>query len=100
MAKNSPSSIRVASPPFTMGQLFPAWIWYGMMECPFRLRTAFTWCTLPSSSTSYDSMHSWMAAPMSHSRTSMPASRMPQSVASFTAVTSGSYLPAGRVMCA
>ena len=39
IAKNSPSSMRVASPPFTIGTLLPAWIWYGAMLCPFRLRT-------------------------------------------------------------
>jgi len=28
--------------PFTMGTLFPPWIWYGPMLCPFRLRMLFT----------------------------------------------------------
>lgn len=42
MAKYSPSSMRVASPPFTIGTLLPAWIWYGAMLWPFRLRTGFT----------------------------------------------------------
>lgn len=30
--------ILVASPPFTMGTVFPACILYGPIECPFRLR--------------------------------------------------------------
>jgi len=32
----------VASPPFTMGTVFPACILYGPMECPFKLRIGFT----------------------------------------------------------
>ncbi|KAL4858381.1 hypothetical protein ACK3TF_001365 [Chlorella vulgaris] len=76
MAKNSPSSMRVASPPLTIGTLLPPWMRYGAMEWPLRLRIAFTWCTLPSSSTS---------------RTSMPLSRTPVLVASRTASSRGLY---------
>lgn len=36
------TSILVASPPFTMGTVFPACILYGPIECPFRLRIGFT----------------------------------------------------------
>ena len=42
MAKNSPSSILVPSPPFTMGTLLPPWMLYCPMECPLRLRTGLT----------------------------------------------------------
>ena len=47
MAKYSPSSMRVASPPFTIGTLLPAWMRYGAMLCPLRLRTHLT-CTYSS----------------------------------------------------
>ena len=35
--------MRVASPPFIMGTVLPAWIWYGEIEWPFKLRMDFTW---------------------------------------------------------
>ncbi len=38
MAKISPSSILVTSSVLTMGTDLPAWIWYGPIECPLRLR--------------------------------------------------------------
>lgn len=36
------TSILVASPPFTIGTVLPAWIRYWPMEWPFRLRTGLT----------------------------------------------------------
>jgi len=90
MAKNSPSSIRVASPPPTIGTDFPAWIWYGPIEWPFKLRHGFTGYVFPSRVTSNDSMHSCIAAPISFIGTSIPAIRIPTSVDSFTASSSGS----------
>ena len=51
-----------------------------------------TWYVFPSISTSYDSITSWMAAPISHSLTSIPDSLMPVLVASRTASSSLSYL--------
>jgi hypothetical protein len=42
IAKKSPSSILVWSPPRTMGTVLPAWIWYLPIECPFRLRMGLT----------------------------------------------------------
>ena len=42
IAKNSPSSIFVCSPPFTMGTDFPAWIWQRPMLCPFKFLMLLT----------------------------------------------------------
>ena len=84
--------MRVVSPPRTMGTLLPAWIWYGAMLCPFRLRQHLTSYSLPWISTVCDSITSSMASPMSHRRTSIPDSLIPHSVASRTASRSGSYM--------
>jgi len=40
--RTSPSSMRVASPPRTIGTLFPAWIWYGATEWPLRFEMLLT----------------------------------------------------------
>lgn len=37
-----PTSILVCSPPFTIGTVLPAWMRYGPIEWPFRLRIGFT----------------------------------------------------------
>lgn len=42
IAKNSPSSIFVCSPPLTMGTDFPACIWYLPMLCPFKFLILLT----------------------------------------------------------
>ena len=54
------SSILVASPPFTMGTLLPAWMRYGLIECPFRFLTHFT-CQIQmlASTICLTSSHSW-----------------------------------------
>eukprot|EP01018_Ginkgo_biloba_P039003 Gb_20448 [translate_table: standard] len=62
------------------------------MLCPFKFRTLFTGHNFPLISTSYDSITSWIAAPISHKRTSMPASLIPVFVASLEASSSGSNM--------
>ena len=75
----------VLSPLSTIGTLCPAWIWYLPMLWPLRLRMLLTGYTVPPIVTSRDSIVSWISAPTSHSLTSIPAARMPASVAALTA---------------
>ena len=62
------------------------------MNSPFKFLQHLTLYVLRLSSTSCDSITSSIASPMSHKRTSMPASLIPHSVASRTASSKGSYL--------
>ena len=73
-----------------MGTDLPAWMRYGSMEWPLRLRMLFTGYVTPLMVTSWLSMTSWMAPPISPRRASMPAARMPALVAARTASRSGS----------
>eukprot|EP00160_Parvularia_atlantis_P000053 Unigene10044_Nuclearia_a/m.30683 Unigene10044_Nuclearia_a/g.30683 ORF Unigene10044_Nuclearia_a/g.30683 Unigene10044_Nuclearia_a/m.30683 type:complete len:346 (+) Unigene10044_Nuclearia_a:333-1370(+) len=91
IAYSSPSSMRAVAPlSRTIGTVLSAWILYVPIECPLRLRIGRTVCVRPLIVTSCASITSCTVAPISLSRASMPAARMPAFVASRTASLSGS----------